>query len=99
MEFVDQTDRSPPWVCGVLKPGNPQKLMDDPTACRMRTSLRHRQRDQRAGHHDLGLPISYVGEQGWELYFPFGEGLKLWDALFELGVTPVGIETYANSRR
>ena len=33
-----------------------------------------------------------------KLYFPFGEGLKLWDALFELGVTPVGIETYANSR-
>jgi glycine cleavage system aminomethyltransferase T len=43
--------------------------------------------------------ISYVGEQGWELYFPFADGLKLWDALFELGVTPVGIETYANSRR
>ena len=43
--------------------------------------------------------ISYVGEQGWELYFPFGEGLKLWDALAELDVTPVGIETYANSRR
>ena len=36
---------------------------------------------------------------GLELHFPFGEGLKLWDALFELGVTPVGIETYANSRR
>ena len=43
--------------------------------------------------------ISYVGEQGWELYFPFSDGLAIWDALFELGVTPVGIETYANSRR
>ena len=43
--------------------------------------------------------ISYVGEQGWELYFPFADGLTLWDALFDLGVTPVGIETYANSRR
>ena len=32
--------------------------------------------------------ISYVGEQGWELYFPFGDGLKLWDALAELDVTP-----------
>lgn len=43
--------------------------------------------------------ISYVGEQGWELHVPFSYGLTLWDALFELGVTPVGIETYANSRR
>jgi len=43
--------------------------------------------------------ISYVGEQGWELYLPFSYGLSLWDMLFEQGVTPVGIETYANSRR
>ncbi|SDJ92342.1 GcvT family protein [Billgrantia gudaonensis] len=51
-----------------------------------------------------GLPvwafrISYVGEQGWELYVPFSYGLALWDLLFDQGVTPVGIETYANSRR
>lgn len=43
--------------------------------------------------------ISYVGEQGWELYLPFSYGLTLWDILFEQGVTPVGIESYANSRR
>jgi glycine cleavage system aminomethyltransferase T/glycine/D-amino acid oxidase-like deaminating enzyme len=43
--------------------------------------------------------ISYVGEQGWELYLPFSYGLSLWDLLYEQGVTPVGIETYANSRR
>ena len=43
--------------------------------------------------------ISYVGEQGWELYFPFAYGAKLWDLFYEAGVTPVGIETYANSRR
>ncbi|AWN15135.1 FAD-dependent oxidoreductase [Salinisphaera sp. LB1] len=51
-----------------------------------------------------GLPvwafrISYVGELGWELYMPFSYGLTLWDLLFEAGVTPVGIETYASSRR
>lgn len=51
-----------------------------------------------------GIPIwafriSYVGEQGWELHFPFSYGLKLWDLLYEAGVTPVGIETYANTRR
>ncbi len=45
------------------------------------------------------LRISYVGEQGWELHFPFSYGLSLWDMLYEQGVTPVGIETYANSRR
>ncbi|MDN3519420.1 FAD-dependent oxidoreductase [Aquisalimonas lutea] len=43
--------------------------------------------------------ISYVGEQGWELHVPFSYGLSLWDLLFVQGVTPVGIETYANSRR
>lgn len=43
--------------------------------------------------------ISYVGEQGWELHFAIEDGLAVWDALAEKGVTPVGIETYANSRR
>ena len=43
--------------------------------------------------------ISYVGEQGFELYFPFCYGLQIWDLCFEAGVIPVGIETYANSRR
>jgi glycine cleavage system aminomethyltransferase T len=43
--------------------------------------------------------ISYVGEQGWELHFAFDDGLALWDVLHEQGVTPVGVETYANSRR
>ena len=43
--------------------------------------------------------ISYVGEQGWELHFAYDDGLAVWDALAAEGVTPVGIETYANSRR
>jgi len=43
--------------------------------------------------------ISYVGEQGWELYVSPSYGLALWDMLYERGVTPVGIETYANTRR
>jgi len=43
--------------------------------------------------------ISYVGEQGWELHFKYEDGLAVWDALAELGVTPIGVETYANSRR
>jgi glycine cleavage system aminomethyltransferase T len=47
----------------------------------------------------LAFRISYVGEQGWELHFEYNDGLALWDALHAEGVTPVGVETYANSRR
>ena len=45
--------------------------------------------------------ISYVGESGWEIYLnnDSEEGLALYDALLEVGVVPVGIETYASSRR
>jgi len=43
--------------------------------------------------------ISYVGEQGWELHFNYDDGLTVWDALAAEGVTPIGVETYANSRR
>ena len=43
--------------------------------------------------------ISYVGEQGFELHVPLSYALALWDLLYEQGATPVGIETYANSRR
>lgn len=47
------------------------------------------------------IRISYVGEQGWELYLDNdpGVGLALYDAFLEAGVVPVGIETYATSRR
>lgn len=45
--------------------------------------------------------ISYVGESGWELYLGNdpAAGLPLFDAFLEAGVVPVGIETYATSRR
>ena len=44
--------------------------------------------------------ISYVGESGWEIYLnnDSEEGLALYDSLLEVGVVPVGIETYANMR-
>ena len=47
----------------------------------------------------MAFRISYVGEQGWELHVPFSYGLSLWDLVYEQGATPVGVETYANSRR
>lgn len=46
-----------------------------------------------------GFRISYVGEQGWELHYSMAYGLALWDMFREVGITPVGVETYANSRR
>jgi glycine cleavage system aminomethyltransferase T len=77
-----------------------QKVADNPDA------LSHENFPVAATRHlrIQGIPvwafrISYVGEQGWELYLPFSYGLSLWDLLYEQGVTPVGIETYANSRR
>ena len=52
-----------------------------------------------AGKIISAFRISYVGEQGWELHFELADGLAVWDALYAEGVIPVGIETYANSRR
>ncbi len=46
-----------------------------------------------------GFRISYVGEQGWELHFSMSYGLALWDMFRDVGITPIGVETYANSRR
>ena len=45
--------------------------------------------------------ISYVGESGWEIYLDNDslEGMALFDACLDEGVVPVGIETYATSRR
>ena len=47
----------------------------------------------------LAFRISYVGEQGWELHVPFSYGLSLWDLIYAEGAIPVGVETYANTRR
>lgn len=47
----------------------------------------------------LAFRISYVGESGWELHVPFSYGMSLWDLIFDQGATPIGVETYANSRR
>lgn len=52
-----------------------------------------------AGKDVMAFRISYVGEQGWELHMRYEDGLAIWDALRATGVLPVGVETYANSRR
>ncbi|MEM8925598.1 MAG: FAD-dependent oxidoreductase [Actinomycetota bacterium] len=47
--------------------------------------------------------ISYVGDAGWEIYIPWSEAPKVWDALWEAGqahgVLPVGIGVYGTSGR
>jgi glycine cleavage system aminomethyltransferase T/glycine/D-amino acid oxidase-like deaminating enzyme len=47
--------------------------------------------------------ISYVGDLGWELYVPFRDGAKLWDAVWEAGrphgVAPAGIGVYGTTGR
>ncbi|MCY3912569.1 MAG: FAD-dependent oxidoreductase [Chloroflexi bacterium] len=42
------------------------------------------------GVPSLALRISYVGELGWEIYAPTGQGLALWDALWDAG-RPLGL--------
>jgi glycine cleavage system aminomethyltransferase T/glycine/D-amino acid oxidase-like deaminating enzyme len=47
--------------------------------------------------------ISYVGENGWEIYTSMEHGLRLWDAIAaageEFGIVPVGIGVYAVTGR
>ena len=52
-----------------------------------------------AGRTVTAFRISYVGEQGWELHMAYEDGLAVWDAVRATGVTAVGVETYANTRR
>ena len=56
-----------------------------------------------AGRKVLASRISYVGDLGWELYVPMGEGLALWDALWNAGqahgLIPVGIGVYGTTGR
>ena len=49
------------------------------------------------------LRISYVGENGWEIYAPMPHGTRLWDAVIEAGrdldVRPVGLGVYGTTGR
>jgi glycine cleavage system aminomethyltransferase T len=49
------------------------------------------------------LRISYVGENGWEIYTTMEHGLRLWDTIREAGsafdIRPVGIGVYAVTGR
>ena len=60
-------------------------------------------------HVDLGglqvlaSRISYVGDLGWELYVPVGDGAELWDAIWDAGqphdIVPAGIGVYGTTGR
>ena len=51
----------------------------------------------------LASRISYVGDLGWELYVPMGDGAQLWDAVWETGqphgLVPAGIGVYGTTGR
>jgi glycine cleavage system aminomethyltransferase T len=55
------------------------------------------------GFDVLASRISYVGDLGWELYVPMGEGARLWDAVWEAGqlhgIVPAGIGVYGTTGR
>jgi glycine cleavage system aminomethyltransferase T/glycine/D-amino acid oxidase-like deaminating enzyme len=51
----------------------------------------------------LASRISYVGEFGWEIYVPFEQGARVWDALWAAGqphgLVPAGIGVYGTTGR
>ncbi|MGQ7847213.1 GcvT family protein [Granulosicoccus sp. 3-233] len=77
-----------------------QKVISDPNAVTQENFPFAAVRTLHIGDVEISaFRISYVGEQGWELHFAYQDGLAVWDALAAEGVTPIGVETYANSRR
>jgi len=97
-------DRTTDFACiGVWGPNaraTLQTLVDDPDGLSLEAFPFAAVRTIRIGGVDvMAFRISYVGEQGWELHFDYDDGLAVWDALASANVTPIGIETYANSRR
>jgi glycine cleavage system aminomethyltransferase T len=49
------------------------------------------------------MRLSYVGELGWEIYAPMGQGQRLWDVIAEAGeeydIRPVGMGVYGATGR
>ncbi|PSQ18951.1 glycine cleavage system protein T [Halobacteriales archaeon QS_8_69_26] len=49
------------------------------------------------------MRLSYVGELGWEIYAPMGQGQRLWDVVAEAGeeydIRPVGMGVYGTTGR
>ncbi|MEE9335495.1 MAG: FAD-dependent oxidoreductase [Granulosicoccaceae bacterium] len=101
---VEVADRTADYGCiGLWGPNartTLQKIIDDPESINNENYPFAAVRPIAMGDLTVfGFRISYVGEQGWELHFDIKDGLALWDALYAEGVTPIGVETYANSRR
>ncbi len=101
---VEISDRSNDFAClGIWGPNarkTLQAVVDDPAALEAANfAFATVKPITIAGVSVAAFRISYVGEQGWELHMKAEEGLPVWDALAAQGVTPVGIETYANTRR
>ncbi|RWR30594.1 FAD-dependent oxidoreductase [Sinirhodobacter populi] len=98
------TDETEAWVTlGVWGPNareNLKKVVENPEVLDRENFAFGTLKDIRiAGKDVLAFRISYVGEQGWELHMRYEDGLAVWDALRDIGIMAVGVETYANSRR
>ena len=88
-----------PLAFGVLEArGTLQKLMDDPDSVSVEAPYATTREIEVCGIKIWAFRISYVGEQGWELYFPSPMASSCGTPRRNWG-NPVGIETYANSRR
>ena len=101
IELSDETDN---YSClGLWGPNartTLEKIVDDPDSLsQINSPFASVVKLTIAGVDVQAFRISYVGEQGWELHFRFADGLAVWDALAAQDVTPIGVETYANSRR
>jgi len=101
---VTITDRTDDYVClGIWGPNarkTLQAVVADPAALESdHFAFGTVKPIEIAGTSVSAFRLSYVGEQGWELHMKYADALPVWDALAAQGVTPVGIETYANSRR
>jgi len=101
VQIEDVTERY--ITIGVWGPNartNLQKVVDNPDGLLPENFPFASLRDFKiAGKDVTAFRISYVGEQGCELHMRYEDGLAVWDALRAIGITAVGVETYANSRR
>ncbi len=101
---VTLTDRTNDIVTvGIWGPNAREKLktiVEDPAAIESRALAFTQLRAGRIAGVDVTIfRISYVGEQGFEIHVAYDDAPAVWAALESTGATPVGIETYANSRR
>lgn len=101
VQLADRTNEI--VTVGIWGPNAREKLktiVEDPAAIEKEALAFTQLRAGRIAGKDVTIfRISYVGEQGFEIHVAYEDAPAVWAALESTGATPVGIETYANSRR